>query len=83
LDTQIEVARVLDEALGLGGRAMRFDAETPLLGAIPELDSTAVAMLIASLEEQFDIVVQDGEISGETFATLGSLASYVERKRAA
>jgi acyl carrier protein len=80
LNTQVEVQRVLDEVLSLRGRAMDFDADTPLLGAIPELDSMAVVTLLTTLEERFGISVDDDEISGDTFATLGSLTSFVSGK---
>ena len=59
-----------------------FTAATPLLGAIPELDSMAVVTLITSLEEQFGITVDDDDISGDTFASVGSLAAFVADKLA-
>lgn len=80
MDTRTEVLRILDEVLSLGGRAMTFDAATPLLGAIPELDSMAVVTLIATLEERFGILVDDDEISGDTFATVGSVTTFVTGK---
>ena len=83
MNTQLEVLRILDEVLSLGGRAMQFDAETPLLGAIPELDSMAVVTLITTLEERFGILVDDDEISGDTFATVGSVTDFVAGKLAA
>lgn len=82
MDTQTEVLRLLDEVLSLGGRALAFDAPTPLLGAIPELDSMAVVTLLSTLEERFGIAVDDDEISGDTFATVGSLADFVAAKLA-
>ncbi len=75
-----EVLRVLDEVLSLNGRAMGFTRGTPLLGAIPELDSMAVVGLITTLEEQLGITIDDDEISGDTFATVGSLADFVGAK---
>ena len=83
MDTRTEVLRILDEVLSLGGRAMRFDAATPLLGAIPELDSMAVVTLITTMEDRFGIVVDDDEISGDTFATVGSVTEFVSSKLAA
>jgi acyl carrier protein len=82
LNTATEVLRILDEVLSLGGRAMKFDAGTPLLGAIPELDSMAIVTLITTLEERFDIVVDDDEISGDTFITVGTLSDFVAAKLA-
>ena len=83
MDIQTEVLRILDEVLSLGGRAMRFDAATPLVGAIPELDSMAVVTLITTIEDRFGIVVDDDEISGDTFATVGSITEFVAGKLAA
>ena len=77
-----EVKRVLDEVLSLGGRSASFDSNTPLLGAIPELDSMAVVTLITTLEEQFGLVVDDDDIDGSTFATVGSLSDFVAAKLA-
>lgn len=75
-----EVLRVLDEVLSLGGRAKSWGADTPLLGAIPELDSMAVVGLITAFEEQLGVVVDDDEIDGETFGTVGTLVQFVQGK---
>jgi acyl carrier protein len=75
-----EVRTVLDSALQLRGRLGARDASTPLLGAIPELDSMAVVSLITALEEHFGFAVADDEIEAATFATLGSLADFVQNK---
>ena len=78
-----EVLRVLDEVLSLGGRALSFGRDTPLLGAIPELDSMAVVTLITTLEEQLGISVDDDDIDGNTFATVGTLVDFASGKLAA
>ena len=78
-----EVLRILDEVLSLNGRSASFTRETPLLGAIPELDSMAVVTLITTLEEQLGLVVDDDDIDGSTFATVGSLTDFVSDKLAA
>ena len=83
LDVMKETLRVLDEVLSLNGRSAAFVRDTPLLGAIPELDSMAVVTLITTLEEQFGLVVDDDDIDGSTFATVGSLADFVTSKLAA
>ncbi|MCW5630341.1 MAG: acyl carrier protein [Rhodoferax sp.] len=80
MNTQQEVLRILDEVLSLGGRSSAFGPDTALLGAIPELDSMAVVTLITSLEEQLGIVVDDDDIDGATFATVGSLTEFVDAK---
>lgn len=78
-----EILAVLDEVLSLGGRGLAFNRSTLLLGAIPELDSMAVVSLITGLEERFGIVVDDDDIDGETFATVGALTDFVAGKLAA
>jgi acyl carrier protein len=75
-----EVTRILDEVLCLGGRGASFTRDTRLLGAIPELDSMAVVALIGAIEDQLGITVNDDEIDGQTFSSLGSLADFVEGK---
>lgn len=75
-----EVLRVLDETLSLGGRSATFSRDTPLLGAIPELDSMAVVTLITGLEEQLGITVDDDDIDGDTFATVGALVDFATGK---
>ena len=82
MNTQQEVLALLDEILSLNGRAAAFTANTALLGAIPELDSMAVVGLITGMEERFGFITEDDEIDGSTFATVGSLVSFVEAKLA-
>ena len=82
LNVTQEVLRVLDEVLSLNGRSSAFTRDTPLLGAIPELDSMAVVSLITSMEDQLGIVVDDDDIDGATFATVGSLVDFVSGKLA-
>jgi acyl carrier protein len=77
VDIQTEVLRALDEVLSLQGRSSSFSADTPLLGAVPELDSMAVVTLITTLEERFGLVIDDDDVTGDTFATVGSLTQFV------
>jgi acyl carrier protein len=77
-----EVRTVLADALQLGARARSLTPDSPLLGALPELDSQGVVQLITAIEESFGIVVADDEVSGETFATFGTLVEFVASKSA-
>lgn len=78
-----EILGVLDEVLTLEGRGAGFERNTPLLGALPELDSMAVLGLITTLEERFGFTIHDDEMEGAIFATLGSLTDFVSAKLAA
>lgn len=73
---------VLEQTLQLGGRATAFTESTLLLGDIPELDSMAVLSVLTGLEEHFGIVVEDDDVSAETFESVGSLVSLVVDKSA-
>jgi len=80
MDITREVLRILDEVLSLGGRSAAFTRDTHLVGALPEFDSMAVVSIITAFEEQFGIVVDDDDIDGQTFATVGTLADFVSGK---
>jgi acyl carrier protein len=43
----------------------------------------AVVTLMTTIEEQFGIVIDDDDVDGQTFATVGSLADFVTGKLAA
>ncbi len=75
------VRTVIDEALGLQGQAQHFDRGTRLFGELPEFDSMAVVNLVAGLEQEFDIVIDDDEVCAEIFTTVESLLSFVAHKR--
>ena len=83
MDIKKEVLSILDKELSLKGRADSFSLETPLLGAIPELDSMAVVALITMLEERFGFMIDDDEINGATFESVGTLVEFVQCKLAA
>jgi acyl carrier protein len=75
-----DVKAVVVAVLGLQGRADTLDAATPLLGSLPELDSMAVLELVGALEERFAIRIEDEDLTGEAFETLGSLTAVVAGK---
>lgn len=78
MSTTEKVCDILRSTLGLGG--VRLTADTPLLGSLPELDSMAVVNVLLALEEHLDIAVHDDEINARHFATIGTLAGFVESK---
>lgn len=79
MNIQEQVLILLDEVLNLDGRGLQFDADTPLLGSVPELDSMAVLSVIHAIEERFGIEVPDDEIDGSSFATVGTVVDFVTR----
>ena len=76
------VRDILRQTLQLGDRAEAFGPETPLLGAVPELDSMAVVAVLTAIEERYGVTIDDGEVSAQIFETVGSLAEFVGGKAA-
>ncbi|KAE8764872.1 acyl carrier protein [Georgenia thermotolerans] len=76
------VVAAIVETLGIEERAHTLDASTPLFGSMPELDSLAVLSLAGAIEERFDIEIDDADFTGEVFETVGTLAQFVESRRA-
>lgn len=75
------VRAVLVDALGIAPeRVAGFDAETPLFGALPELDSMAVATVLTEMEDRLGILIDDDDVDAETFETFGNLVAFAERK---
>jgi acyl carrier protein len=81
MDSLEEVRQIVIDTLGLGQRGASLTAASPLLGAIPELDSMAVVNLITALEEHYGFSIADDEISADVFETMGSLTAFVVDKQ--
>ena len=82
--TETALRQSLAETLGIDAeRAASFDADTPLFGALPELDSMAVATLLTDLEDRLGIVIDDDDLDAEIFESFGSLRVFLDRKVAA
>ena len=80
MDALAQVRNILRDALGLGARAEKLSAGSPLLGGIPEFDSMAVVTVVNLIEEEFGISIDDDELSADVFGTVGSLAEFISRK---
>jgi acyl carrier protein len=72
------VIEVLVSTLGIEDRQGSLNAATPLLGSLPELDSMAIVELIGAIEDHFGITIDEDDLTGEAFETVGSLAALVE-----
>ena len=77
-----EVIAILCSVLGQPA-GTPLDLSSALLGAVPELDSMAVVAILTGIEERFDLSVNDDDVDGATFASVGSLVTFVRAKLAA
>lgn len=82
MDIHSNVLRTLDDVLVLGGRTQHWTRETPLLGAVPELDSMAVVSLLTELADRFGFTIDDDDFDGGVFATVGTLSDFVGQRAA-
>jgi acyl carrier protein len=72
---------LLSDILGLSAEHVAaMDDDTELFGALPELDSMAVAGVLTEMEDRFDIILDDEDVDGELFANFGNLVRFVQSK---
>ena len=75
------VRGVLRDVLGIdAARAASFDEATPLFGALPELDSMAVAGVLTEIEDRLGIIIDDDEVDGDMLETFGALVRFAASK---
>ena len=71
---------LLAEVLGLPPRRVAgFIDATPLFGALPELDSLAVANFLTAFEERFAVLIEDHDVEAEDFDNFGRLLAFTKR----
>lgn len=76
-----DIRSLLSDVLGIArDRAATFTDTTELFGSLPELDSMAVANLLAELEDRMGIIVEADEVDGDMLGTFGGLVDFVSRK---
>jgi acyl carrier protein len=75
-----DVKAVVVETLGLDDRADTLEADTPLFGSVPELDSMAVLQLLVEFEQRFGIEIDGEDVTADAFETLDTLTAFVQRQ---
>jgi len=75
------VRQLLSDVLGLSkDQVSAMDDNTELFGALPELDSMAVAGFLTEMEDRLGIMIDDDDVDGELFATFGNLVAFARAK---
>jgi acyl carrier protein len=81
IEVENTVRAVLRDILGLSeARAAAFVDDTPLFGALPELDSLAVAGVLTEIEDRLGILIEDDEVDGEMLESFGALTRFAAAK---
>lgn len=80
-EVRAAVRGVLGDVLGLDKqRVAAMTDTTPLFGALPELDSMAVASVLTELEDRLGILIDDDEVDGSMLETFGALVTFASGK---
>ena len=80
MNVENEVIEILRSTLNLPRDRVALSADTALLGSIAELDSMAVVSILTAMEERFGFAIDDDEVEGRTFESVGSLSRFVQDK---
>jgi len=79
-ETLDRIRTILRSSLKLDSGAEIGD-EMPLIGGEYDLDSLDVLLVITTIEKEFGVRIREGVMDRSSFATLGSLADFVEKLR--
>ena len=71
------VSRILGAMLGEALPARDIDEDTSLLGHGIGLDSIEILGLVAALEDEFDLAIDDTELDVQYFATVGGVLQLI------
>jgi len=79
-EVENRIKTVIKKRLKLKVKMGELSRDTPLIGKGLGLDSVGVLELVVGLEEEFNIMFEDSEMSIELFENIGSLTNYISEK---
>lgn len=82
MDTETAIERFIVDEIMLGDSSTKIDPDESLISS-GVLDSLALLRVIAFIEEQFGITVEDSEVIPENLETVNDIRSFIEKKQAA
>lgn len=74
-DRNAKLRNFINEEILMGGEGTVND-DTPLVGGV--LDSMALMRLIAFVEEEFEIEIDEGEVTASNFGTVNDVVRLIE-----
>jgi acyl carrier protein len=80
MDVETAIERFVVDELMLGDSNTKIDPNESLISS-GVLDSLALLRLIAFLEEQMGVTVDDSEVIPENFETINEIKSFIEKKK--
>ena len=79
MDTESTIEQFIVNEIMLGDKTTKIDPSESLISS-GVLDSLALLRLIAFLEEQFNITVEDSDVVPENLETINDVVAFVEEK---
>jgi acyl carrier protein len=73
----LRVKRCIIDAIGVKVAPSTIPDDMPLLDKGLGLDSVAILRLVAALEDEFDVEIEDKVIRPELFRSVGTLSQYM------
>jgi acyl carrier protein len=80
MDVETAIERFVVDEIMLGDSNTKIDPNESLISS-GVLDSLALLRLIAFLEEQMGVTVDDSEVIPENFETINEIKSFIEKKK--
>jgi acyl carrier protein len=80
MDVETAIERFVIDEIMLGDSNTKIDPNESLISS-GVLDSLALLRLIAFLEEQMGVSVDDSEVIPENFETINEIKSFIEKKK--
>ena len=80
MDVETAIERFVVDELMLGDSNTKIDPNESLISS-GVLDSLALLRLIAFLEEQMGVTVDDSEVIPENCETINEIKSFIEKKK--
>jgi acyl carrier protein len=77
VETVQRVKTVLRSCLKLDADAVVAD-DMPLMGGEYDIDSLDILLIITTIEKEFGVQIREGTMDRKAFATIRTLADYVE-----
>ena len=80
MDVETAIERFVVDEIMLGDSNTKIDPNESLISS-GVLDSLALLRLIAFLEEQMGVMVDDSEVIPENFESINEIKSFIEKKK--
>ncbi|OKY26730.1 MULTISPECIES: phosphopantetheine-binding protein [Thalassotalea] len=58
-----------------------WQSNPELIGVVPEFDSMTIVNLIGELEDQFDLTLDDDDVTAENFESVDTIVALVSSER--